>query len=193
MGEAFLTAGGAGLLGYCVARRRSDLALPALRTGALSALLAAGFAAALAFAGAAWEAYLLFAALAPLAVIDARRMVLPDDITLPLIVIGPALGLLGGAGWGGALGAALGFGVLAALGQLRGGDGIGLGDAKLFAALGGFLGWAALPEVAFLAALGGIAHALVAHGWRARGRSVPFGPALIGAALASVLFGPIFG
>lgn len=193
MAGAALAALLAAALGGFVARLRRDLALDAARVAGFSAALGLGFGAALQLAGAGWELLLFFAALAPLAAIDAERMTLPNELTLPLIALGPALGLLAGEGGGRALGAALGLLSLLGLELLLRGRGIGRGDAKLFAAIGGFLGWARLPEVAFMAALGGIAYALLRYGRSAPGAPIPFGPALILAALASALFGPLFG
>lgn len=188
-----LTALAAAALGYGVAWRRPDLALAPGRTALEAGACGAAAGAALAVAGAGWALFLLFAALAPLAAIDARRMILPDDLTLPLIALGPALGFLGGDGWGRLAGAALGYLALWGLAALWRAEAMGRGDAKLLAAIGGFLGWEALPEVAFIGALAGIAWALLRHGRAAARRPVPFGPALIGGALASALFGPVFG
>lgn len=193
MAGALLAALVAAALGGLVALLREDLALDARRVAGLSASIGLAFGAALQLAGARWELLLFFAALAPLAAIDAKRMVLPNELTLPLIALGPALGLLDGDGGARAIGAALGLLSLLGLEVLLRGHGIGRGDAKLFAAIGGFLGWKSLPEVAFMAALGGIAYALLRHGRAARGAPVPFGPALILSALASVVFGPVFG
>jgi leader peptidase (prepilin peptidase)/N-methyltransferase len=102
-----------------------------------------------------------------LAIIDRRHFLLPDAVTLPLI----GLGLLATAvldaeslAWH-ALGAAagyLGFAGLAALyRRLRGEDGLGLGDAKLLAAGGAWLGPAALPGAVLAAALLALGEALL--------------------------------
>jgi leader peptidase (prepilin peptidase)/N-methyltransferase len=133
-----------------------------------------------------------------LAWIDARWLILPDGLTLPLI---PA-GLL--AAWlmdapivDHALGAAIGFAALAAVAavyrRLRGRVGLGLGDAKLMAAAGSWLGWEALPELLLIAAVGGLALGV----WRARRAGedlaqakVPFGPPLALAFWVVWLFGP---
>lgn len=192
MTGALLLAAAAAALGWVVALRRADLALGAGRVALLSAMLGVIFGLALHLVGAERELFLLFAALAPLAVFDAKRMILPNELTLPLIVLGPALGFFDGEGGARALGAALGFLSLAGLALAMRGEGIGRGDAKLFAAIGGFLGWARLPEIAFMAAVSGVVFALIRHGRAARGAPIPFGPALIGAALVSALAGPAF-
>jgi leader peptidase (prepilin peptidase)/N-methyltransferase len=97
------------------------------------------------------------------AALDAEHHWLPDRLTLPLIPAGLA------AGWAGfgppldqrLIGAATGFALLAliALGyrRLRGREGLGGGDPKLFAALGAWLGWPALPYVLLGAGLLGLA------------------------------------
>lgn len=133
-----------------------------------------------------------------LAWIDLRRWILPDALSLPLILAGlaaaaafspAALGLR-------ALGAALGYGSLRAVAivyrRLRRREGLGEGDAKLFAAVGAWVGAAALPAVLFVAA--GTALATVA-GLRLAGirldaqSALPFGPFLALAAWLVWLFG----
>ncbi|HYE00368.1 MAG TPA: A24 family peptidase [Alphaproteobacteria bacterium] len=132
-----------------------------------------------------WAVLLLAAALTGLAVSDWRRMLLPDWLTLPLIAAGLAL-----AAWTAPealperlLGAGLGFALLAGVAllyrALRGRDGLGGGDAKLFAAAGAWVGWQGLPAVLLVASLGALA---VVGARRLAGR--PLGP---GDALA---FGP---
>jgi leader peptidase (prepilin peptidase)/N-methyltransferase len=122
--------------------------------------------------------------------IDVRCWLLPDALTLPLVVAG-----LGITAWLDparlvvcALGAALGYIGLRAIGwayrMLRGGDGIGQGDAKLLAAAGAWLGVAALPQVILLAAAAALVAALGMRlaGARLGPRSpLPFGPFLASA------------
>ncbi len=133
-----------------------------------------------------------------LAAIDLREMVLPDALTLPLIASGLLVAaiafgqpldhvigaVVGGAGFG-----ALGWGWERATGR----EALGLGDAKLFAAAGAWLGWQALPSVLLIAALAGLAMALVravreAGGLRA---PLPFGPALAAGFWLTWAHGPI--
>ena len=75
---------------------------------------------------------------------------------------------------GHAAGLLAGYGVLAGIGwvfaQLRGRRGIGLGDAKLFAAAGAWLGWAALPSVMLIACGLGVVWFAVAALRDGRGR-----------------------
>lgn len=94
-----------------------------------------------------------------LAVMDARHFWLPDALTLPLAALGLTLGdwILPASFMDRALGAGLGAGALflLALGyrRLRGREGLGLGDAKLLGAIGGWLGWQALPFVLLVASV----------------------------------------
>lgn len=125
-----------------------------------------------------------------LAWIDWEHFILPDVLTLPLIVAGVALAWLAGP-WtliDRALAAILGFfgfGLLRWLyRKLRGREGLGRGDAKLLAAAGAWLGLDALDHVVLLAAVFGIGLALLA---KLRGAALtgatalPFGPALAAA------------
>ncbi len=135
-----------------------------------------------------------------LAVIDYRHLILPDVITLPLIPLGLAV-----AYWlrpedilTHVAGAALGFFALALIAWLyryfRGRDGLGLGDAKLLAAAGAWLGWQALPGVVLVAAVMALLTALAASliGDRLSATSeVAFGPYLALAFWASWLVGPL--
>lgn len=113
-----------------------------------------------------------------IAIIDLRRFRIPDVLSLPLILCGivvawllPVLPLRDHL-----IGAVVGFGLLALVGEIyfrrKGTEGLGLGDAKLFAAAGAWLGWQALPSVLLIASLGGLVFALM---WT-QDRRVAFGP-----------------
>ena len=119
--------------------------------------------------------------------IDARSWLLPDLLTLPLVVAGlVAAWAFEPAGLAGrALGAALGYLALRAVAlayrALRGREGLGAGDAKLLAAAGAWVGARALPQVILLAALAGLLAALCLRlaGTRLGPNSaLPFGPFL---------------
>lgn len=149
---------------------------------AMMAVAAGGTAARL------WEGCVLGWTLLALGWIDARTFLLPDVLTLPLVLAGLAAGWLqgGAAALDAALGAAAGFLGLRLVGALyralRGSDGLGGGDAKLLAAGGAWLGVAALPGVLFLAACLGIVLALAAGRRRISATmAVPFGPPLAAA------------
>lgn len=94
-----------------------------------------------------------------IAAIDYLWMVVPDELTLPLIPAGVAVPYLFGneAVMGHVLGAAVGFVAFAALASLyrwlRGRDGLGMGDAKLLGASGAWVSIVGLPSVVLLASV----------------------------------------
>ncbi len=142
------------------------------------------------------------------ALVDIRCRLLPDRVVLPLIPLGLAvaaweapadgrLAVLGGHGAAAALGYASFAGLAAGYRRLRGRDGLGLGDAKLLAAAGAWVGVEGLSSVVLLAALAALAVAavlaLVRRQALAAGTSVAFGPYLAGALWVVWLHGPLSG
>jgi leader peptidase (prepilin peptidase)/N-methyltransferase len=134
-----------------------------------------------------WIACALGWTLLTLGWIDAACFLLPDILTLPLLLagLGVAVATVPEDAFWRALGAACGYlglrGIAVAYRALRGREGLGAGDAKLLAAAGAWLGVGALPSLVLLAAVAG----LVWAGFAAvAGRSiqattaVPFGPFL---------------
>ena len=111
-------------------------------------------------------AALLAGALAWAVMIDIDRYRLPDLLTLPMIAggLGYAAMMRGDRLLDHAIGAVAGYLSLVIVAEvyrrLRGIDGLGRGDAKLLAAAGAWLGWAALPSVIFLAAGAGLVFAI---------------------------------
>lgn len=128
----------------------------------------------------------LAASLLVLAYIDLRTGLLLDVITLPLIAAGIAIAALSSGAWVGAIvGALVGYGLIAGVGyiwrRLRGYEGIGLGDAKLLAAGGAWVGVAQLPVILLFASFLGLVMALiVSRNPQESGdqTAIPFGPAL---------------
>jgi prepilin signal peptidase PulO-like enzyme (type II secretory pathway) len=162
-------------------------------------------ACALAFLAAWWVSGGLgpgFAMLAGLAValiamsaVDLEQGWLPDPLQMVAALLAPAWRLTGDDPSAAALDMALGAAVLGGAGLavrwgfrlLRGREGFGLGDVKLLAVAGLWLGLAPTPM--FLV-LGGGAGALLALIWRATGRGAefPLGPALASALYLLLIF-----
>ncbi|WP_339749024.1 A24 family peptidase [uncultured Maricaulis sp.] len=106
--------------------------------------------------------------LSALAFIDAREQRLPDILTLPLMVFGLIAGFLNGMPlWSGVSGAAIGYASMVAMEigyrRVRGADGLGRGDAKLFAAAGAWCGLIALPYILLLASASALIFVLTAR------------------------------
>jgi leader peptidase (prepilin peptidase) / N-methyltransferase len=166
----------------------------------LAALLIALPAAAVLSGWLLWASLGLGWTLLTLAAIDYRELVLPNVITLPLIPAGLIVAWMVDPGLlvGHVLGALVGFAAFAAIAgayrRARDREGLGLGDAKLLAAAGAWLGWQALPSVVAIAAASGLALALVTSpggsrlAWTSR---IAFGPHLALAFWLVWLFGPI--
>lgn len=135
-----------------------------------------------------------------LAAIDWRVQLLPDILTLPLLIIGFAVTfLVAPLSWPDhAIGAAAGFFVLAvtawAYRLLRGREGLGLGDAKLLAALGAWVAWEGLPTILMLGSILGLGFALARAGKRGGIKlsdRLPFGVFLAAAGWLVWLYGPL--
>lgn len=134
-----------------------------------------------------WVGCLLGWPLLTLSAIDLRSYRLPDFLTLPLIVMGLVFNSMTSPELSihfviGALAGYILFALVAFLyRRIRGREGLGLGDAKLLAASGAWVGWQGLPSVIMLAALMGIIVALI---WTWKRKTVistlkiPFGPFL---------------
>jgi leader peptidase (prepilin peptidase)/N-methyltransferase len=137
----------------------------------------------IAFVGAASAAVVVSVALVPdwggvcgaglavlmlaIAAIDARRFIIPDELTAAALALGLVYAAVGESdtwvqpiAWSALRGAtsALAFlGVRIIYRQLRGREGIGLGDVKLAGVAGAWLDWSFIPiaiEIAAVAALG---------------------------------------
>ena len=138
-----------------------------------------------------------------LSVIDWEHLLLPNALTLPLIAAGwlvsavtvrnaPVDAFIG------AVAAGVFFTAVSVLYQrLRQRDGLGLGDAKLFAAAGAWLGWQGLPSVLLIGtatALAATVGCLAIQGRRGeapRRTEIPFGSYLALATWLTWLYGPL--
>jgi leader peptidase (prepilin peptidase)/N-methyltransferase len=132
------------------------------------------------------------------AAIDWRHMIIPDIISLPMVAVTPLLVWIHpDLDWLSALlGVATGFSVLYAIAWLywliRKEVGMGMGDVKLLAAIGGWLGvQSILPTIlvgSLLGALYGIGLMIVTRSTNLR-TALPFGPFLVAGALIHLFFG----
>ena len=128
--------------------------------------------------------------------IDLEHQILPNVITLPGIVIGMIFSFIAPPGWRDALiGVLLGGGVLYAIAGAyylwRREEGLGMGDVKMLAMIGAFLGWKAVLVTLVLSSFSG---ALIGVGLIAAQRggmkvALPFGTFLALGALAAMLVG----
>lgn len=128
---------------------------------------------------------LLFWLLMTLSLIDYDHFLLPDVITLPLLWLGLIFttvewipGPLNEAVWG----VVLGYGSLWLIANIyqrvRSISALGMGDVKLVAALGAWLGWTPLPLMLFFACSGAILTMLIGKicGQRDLNHPLAFGP-----------------
>ena len=138
--------------------------------------------------------------LAALSAVDLYSFRLPDILTLPLAAAGLIVSWWTGAMplWWSAVSAGMGFLLLAgvdyAYRRIRGRAGLGLGDAKLLAASGAWLGAGALPTVLLLATGSALVCVLIAayrSGSLPGGRRIPFGPFLAFGTWLAWLYGPL--
>ncbi|MSQ19893.1 MAG: prepilin peptidase [Betaproteobacteria bacterium] len=163
----------------------------------LTGALFAGAALTFGWGAAALTAMVFLAALVALSCIDFDTQLLPDDITLPLIWAGLVANLwetfvdLNSA----VIGAIAGYLVLWTIYWLfklvTGKEGMGLGDLKLLAAVGAWLGWKTLPFVVLASSLVGavLGVGLIILAKRGREVPMPFGPYLAIAAVIALFFG----
>jgi leader peptidase (prepilin peptidase)/N-methyltransferase len=162
-------------------------------SGVLCGLAAAHFG----FGMAAVAAILLIWALLALTAIDFDTMLLPDDITLPLLWVGLLLNLFGTFTdiRSAVVGAVVGYLALWSVYWLfkltTGKEGMGYGDFKLLAALGAWFGWQMLPLILVLSSLVGalIGISLIVLFKQGRNIPIPFGPYLAGGGLIALFWG----
>ena len=145
-------------------------------------------------------ARLLFAcAMIVLFVIDLHHRILPNVITLPGVVIGLVISVFLPPGWRSSLiGLIAGGGVLFAIGEAyyrtRGYEGLGMGDVKMLAMIGAFLGWPLMLVTLVLASFAGSAVGigmLISRKGDMKA-ALPFGTFLAVGALVSAVAGNSF-
>lgn len=129
--------------------------------------------------------------------IDYDTMLLPDQITYPLlwgglIANGFFHGIVGleDAVIGAIAGYLFLWSTYWAFKLLRGKEGMGYGDFKLLGALGAWLGWQALPSVVLISAVVGLAYAglRIFTSKQSSAEPIPFGPFLAVAGWVTLVF-----
>ncbi|MEZ9820937.1 A24 family peptidase [Shewanella sp. 10N.286.45.A1] len=164
-----------------------------LITGALVAFLAWHFGPTAEFV---FSTILTFA-LVVLTGIDLDEMLLPDQITLPLLWLGLILNLSGTfvSMSDAIVGAVAGYlslwSVFWAFKLLTGKEGMGYGDFKLLAVFGAWFGWQVLPLVILLSSLVGaiVGITLIAFKKLNQGNPIPFGPYIAAAGWIAMIWG----
>ena len=135
-------------------------------------------------------------AMVVLCVIDLNHRILPNAITLPGILLGLMASVFLEPGWRDSLiGVVAGGGLLWLVGEiyfwLRGEEGMGMGDVKMLAMVGAFLGWQGMLVTLLLASLGGslVGGLLIASRRRNLKYALPFGSFLAVGALLTTQVG----
>lgn len=136
--------------------------------------------------------------LVALSFIDIDKMLLPDQITLPLLWLALVFSLSDAALVSPAtaiVGAACGYlslwAVYWSFKLLTGKEGMGYGDFKLLAIFGALLGWQQLPLIILLSSLVGaiIGAALLSIQGKDKATPIPFGPYIAAAGWIAMLWG----
>ncbi|WP_420849980.1 prepilin peptidase [Oryzomonas japonica] len=141
--------------------------------------------------------FLLCSALVVITFIDIEHQIIPDEISLPGIVIGFIFSFfLPMQTWLGSLvGILLGGGSLLLVAScyqwLTGKEGMGGGDIKLLAMMGAFLGWKAVPFIIFASSLVGsvVGIAMMLIQKKDSKLAIPFGPYLAFGAVLYIFYG----
>ncbi|MFB3852981.1 MAG: A24 family peptidase [Vicinamibacterales bacterium] len=135
-------------------------------------------------------------ALTVLCAIDLRHRILPNRITVPGIGVGFALSFFGPPGWQSSLlGTVAGGGLLLLIAEVyyrvRGEEGLGMGDVKMIAMIGAFLGWQSMLVALVLSSVLGsvVGLAMIAARKGDMKYALPFGSFLAAGALVASLFG----
>ncbi|WP_100656575.1 prepilin peptidase [Alteromonas flava] len=163
----------------------------------ITALLSVWVAATFGFGSAGILAVFVTWILVALTFIDADTMLLPDELTLPLLWLGLIASLFTTfvSPHEAIIGAAAGYlslwSVYWLFKLLTGKEGMGYGDFKLLAALGAFTGWQGLPIIIILSSFVGavVGIALLVFKRNGVGQAIPFGPYLAAAGWLTLLYG----
>ena len=131
--------------------------------------------------------------------IDLEHQILPNTITLPGIAIGVLLSIIAPPGWkdaliGALLGAGILYGIAGAYYLWRREEGMGMGDVKMLAMIGAFLGWKGVLVTLVLSSFSGAIIGVIMLSAQRGGMkfALPFGTFLaIGALVAMFAGDPI--
>ncbi|WP_231916656.1 prepilin peptidase [Rheinheimera sp. SA_1] len=130
--------------------------------------------------------------------IDIDKMLLPDQLTLPLLwlaLVAAAAGISTVDATTAITGAAFGYlslwSVYWLFKLLTGKEGMGFGDFKLLAVFGALLGWQQLPLIILLSSLVGavIGTLLLTMQGKDKNNAIPFGPYIAAAGFIAMLWG----
>ena len=132
--------------------------------------------------------------------IDLKHFIIPNEITFSMMALGfiksfdPNLNSLFPNYINSLIGGLLGYGIIWSIiffyKQVRKKEGMGLGDAKLFAVIGFWFGWLAIPFIIFLSsiiALLSVVPSLLKNS-RTMSSQIPFGPYIIIGTLIYLFF-----
>ena len=132
--------------------------------------------------------------------IDLKHFIIPNEITFSMMALGflksfdPNLNSLFPNYINSLIGGLLGYGIIWSIiyfyKQVRKKEGMGLGDAKLFAVIGFWFGWIAIPFIIFLSsiiALLSVVPSLLKNS-RTMSSQIPFGPYIIIGTLIYLFF-----
>jgi leader peptidase (prepilin peptidase)/N-methyltransferase len=164
-----------------------------LLTGVLIATLAWHF-------GPTWQffyASILTFVLVALTGVDLDEMLLPDQLTLPILWLGLIISLKGiyASPQDAIIGAAAGYlslwSVFWLFKLVTGKEGMGYGDFKLLAVFGAWLGWQMLPLIILLSSLVGavVGITMIMAKRLSKGNPIPFGPYIALAGWIALVWG----
>ena len=132
--------------------------------------------------------------------IDLKHFIIPNEITFSMMVLGfiksfdPNLNSLFPNYINSLIGGLLGYGIIWSIiffyKQLRKKEGMGLGDAKLFAVIGFWFGWIAIPFVIFISSVVALFSVIPSLIKKSKNMSsqIPFGPFIILGCILYIIF-----
>ena len=132
--------------------------------------------------------------------IDLKHFIIPNEITFSMMVLGfiksfdPNLNSLFPNYINSLIGGLLGYGIIWSIiffyKQVRKKEGMGLGDAKLFAVIGFWFGWIAIPFVIFISSVVALFSVIPSLIKKSKNMSsqIPFGPFIILGCILYIIF-----